>query len=54
MALIISKARGLFVVGREEIKKIEEIAQSSEVKGRENGIEVGLDRARSTARSTVG
>ena len=41
-------------VGREEIKEIEEIAQRSKVKGSENDIEAGLDRARSTARSTGG
>jgi len=41
-------------VGREEVNEIEEIAQISEVKESENGIEAGLDRARSTIRSTGG
>ena len=36
-------------VGREEMEEIEEIAQRSKIKGSDNGIEAGLDRARSTA-----
>ena len=42
----------IITVGREEIKEIEEIAQRLEVKGSKNNIKAGMDRARSTARST--
>ena len=41
----LKKRESELCVGREEIK---EIAQRSEVKGSENDIEAGLDRARST------
>jgi len=41
-------------VGREEIKEIEEITQRLEVKGSENDIEAGLNRARLIARLTGG
>ena len=36
------------IIGRDKIKEIEEIVQRSEVKRSENGIEAGLNRARST------